>query len=249
MFADFAGSGAEADYPIRHYRGGEPRRFTWDEYLLATEGRLFGTDERVQFIDGILIDGVNGGPYRWDRARYYRAMELGVLIEGERSELLEGQIVRKPRLSRPHVVSIKQIVREMEGQFGTEHTVHSQSPMQAGPFSEPEPDVMVVGGTLENYDDHPTAANTVVVVEVSDGSSWKYRQRKTALYAACGVEELWRLDLPTRALEIRREPSQDPNGLWLYRRRLTYPEIGEVGLSCPTRALVNVSDLLPLRKS
>ena len=55
-------------------------------------------------------------------------------------------------------------------------------------YSEPEPDVALVTGTVRDYRfAHPTSA--VLVVEISDGSLRHDRTVKQRLYARCGIPE------------------------------------------------------------
>jgi Uma2 family endonuclease len=64
----------------------------------------------------------------------------------------------------------------------------------------------VVHGEPRDYrDGHPSRA--ALVVEVADSTLDFDRGRKLALYARCGVPEVWIVNLIDVALEVHREPS------------------------------------------
>ena len=89
--------------------------------------------------------------------------------------------------------------------FDSGFHVRIHHPPAVDDYSEPEPDVAVVTGTIRDYRDaHPTLA--VLVVEVSDESLHHDRTVKRRLYARCGIPEYWILALPDARLEVYRDP-------------------------------------------
>ncbi len=79
-----------------------------------------------------------------------------------------------------------------------------------GPFSlpngaEPEPDILVVPGTAEDYaDNHPLVTDVILLVEVSDSTLGKDIGPKRVSYAQAGVQDYWVVDLVHRQLEVSR---------------------------------------------
>jgi Uma2 family endonuclease len=74
--------------------------------------------------------------------------------------------------------------------------------------SEPEPDLVVVVGTEDDYPkSHPKAADARLVVEVSDTTLRFDRNRKRPAYSRAGIPEYWIINLPKRCLEVYRDPS------------------------------------------
>ena len=72
--------------------------------------------------------------------------------------------------------------------------------------SEPEPDVAVVKGVSEDFDDsHPRTAELVVEVAVSSAA---LDREMAALYAEAGVVEFWIVVVPERQVEVYRKPLQ-----------------------------------------
>jgi Uma2 family endonuclease len=123
--------------------------------------------------------------------------------------------------------------------------VREEKPIVLSDFSEPEPDIVVVKGTLRDTPRHPTPANTLLVVEVSESSLAADRKTKGAIYAKHGIQEYWILNLRRRELEIRRDPGLVGDEEYGYRFLQVIPESGSVApLAAPDR-LVLVADMLP----
>lgn len=73
------------------------------------------------------------------------------------------------------------------------------------------PDLMLV--TARSYSNHrPTAADTRLLVEVSDTSLSYDLGAKLALYAEAGVAEYWVIDIPHRALIVHCDPADGRYG-------------------------------------
>jgi Uma2 family endonuclease len=160
-------------------------------------------------------------PYRWTRAAYRRLIDLGVLQEGDRVQLVEGELVTMPVQKSPHATSLGLLQDVLPPLFGAGYVVRIQSPLICGDFSEPEPDVAVVRGTRRDFAaEHPSAA--VLVIEVSDTTLAYDRARKASLYARAGVPDYWIVNLPERCIEVYRDPGPQPDAVFGagYRTRL-----------------------------
>src|SRR5581483_10922707 len=71
-----------------------------------------------------------------------------------------------------------------------------QVPVTLSDTSEPEPDVTIVRGPLESYiDHHPTAADVIAAIEVSDSSLRFDRSTKQRNYALAGIGQYWIVNL------------------------------------------------------
>jgi Uma2 family endonuclease len=83
--------------------------------------------------------------------------------------------------------------------------IRTQDPIQLDDFSEPEPDLVIVRGTVLDYaEQHPRPSDVYLVVEVAD-STLKYDcETKDKLYAQAGIADYWVLDLKNRQLHIFR---------------------------------------------
>ncbi|MES3631152.1 MAG: Uma2 family endonuclease, partial [Longimonas sp.] len=103
--------------------------------------------------------------HRWTRAQYERMVDAGVLGPNDRVELIHGQIVPMGPQNSRHAAVTTKLMNTLVGICPDSHHVRSQVPLALGADSEPEPDVMVVPGSNEDFlDAHPTAATLVVEV-------------------------------------------------------------------------------------
>jgi len=181
------------------------------------------------------------------REEFERAGELGLFRPDERLELIGGEVVRKmsPQKS-PHATAIRRAEEAMRRTFPEGHDVRVQLPLALRHDSAPEPDVSVVAGRLDEYEDeHPRIA--VLVVEVADTTLAYDRGVKASLYASVGIPDYWILNLRDRVLEVLRDPEPEvmaPFG-YRYRTSLRFAEGDAVTpLQAPGHAIA-VADLLP----
>ncbi len=131
--------------------------------------------------------------------------ELG-FFEGQRVELIEGEVIRMSPVGPQHGTAIVVITDVLNRLFRPpQYTVRVQLPLAIGRKSEPEPDLAVVHGGLRDFKaQHPSTAS--LVIEVAESSLSYDRGTKASLYAKAGVAEYWIVDLIHRRLEVRREP-------------------------------------------
>src|SRR5262249_44315171 len=131
------------------------------------------------------------GARRLTVAEYHTMHDAGILMEGERVELLEGYIVEKPMRNPPHDVTLQRLTKRLLrlGLTGWEVRIQSAVSFQT---SEPEPDAAVVRGDETNFDArHPEPADFGVIFEVSDSSLLFDRKVKGKMYAEVGLPGYW----------------------------------------------------------
>jgi Uma2 family endonuclease len=183
---------------------------------------------------------------RWTRQEYEQLGELGVLDREERVELIEGEIFEMPPQLSRHITGVRLGENTLRAAFGAGFEVRGQAPLALGQYSEPEPDVAVVrGSVLDFVSEHPTSA--VLVVEVSETTLAFDREVKASLYAAAGIPEYWISNLVHGQLEILRDPGPMAETRFGYGyRSRTIARPGEtVTTLAPTSVQVAVDDLLP----
>lgn len=145
--------------------------------------------------------------HKWTVEEYYKMAELG-LFGDKRVELIEGEIVEMSAMGRPHVNTVRLAAHILETALGEGWFVQMQAPIRLHKRSEPEPDLAVIAGHWNDYDDeHPTTA--ALVIEVSDATLYRDRNYKGSLYAKAGVADYWIINLPKRQLEVYRHPITD----------------------------------------
>lgn len=150
-------------------------------------------------------------PRRITRDEYYRMAEMG-FFRGQRTELLEGEIVVLSPQGPPHYVGVMRVARLTEHVFGTRYAngfeVRMQGPIALGPHSESEPDVAVVRGRPgDGAVAHPQTA--ALMIDVSDSTLASDRGRKGSLFARAGIADYWIVNIPDVQLEVYRNPVPD----------------------------------------
>jgi len=140
---------------------------------------------------------------QWTRAEYHQMAELG-WFEGQRAELVEGEIVVLSPQKFAHAAATDRASEALRELLGDAFWVRMQLPIVLTDLSEPEPNVSVVPGKREDYSDHPRGA--ALVVEVSDTTVAFDRGKKLEIYAGSGIPEYWILDLQARVVEVRKRP-------------------------------------------
>ena len=182
---------------------------------------------------------------RWTRAEYDRMVEIGLLTEDDRVELVDGAILTMSPHNGPHATAIDLGNEALRAAFAERGHVRVQLPLSLDALSEPEPDLAVVEGGFRDYlDDHPASA--LLVVEVAD-TTLRFARRKGGLYARAGIREYWIVNLADRCLEVHRGPvarSEARYG-WAYSSVDRYgPDTTVSPLAAPS-AEVGVAQLLP----
>jgi Uma2 family endonuclease len=183
---------------------------------------------------------------RFSRAEYDKLIDLGVFQPGEAVELLGGHLVVAEPQGAAHYTAVVKTARALQAAFGAGWYVRTQGPVGLDDESEPEPDVAVVPGGVEDYGRaHPS--RVALIVEVAETSLAVDRQYKGSLYARAGVPDYWILNLVDRVLEIYREPRSDAAASfgWSYARSDVARPAASVAPLAAAGSSVPVSQLLP----
>jgi Uma2 family endonuclease len=111
---------------------------------------------------------------------------------------------------------------------------------------EPEPDLVVCGPLDQRRGRKPTAADALLVVEISDTSLESDRTGKLRMYARAAIPVYWIVNVRDRQVEVYTGPtgSADVPG---YSTQTNYPADGRVPVSIGGQAVAElaVTDLLP----
>jgi Uma2 family endonuclease len=74
--------------------------------------------------------------------------------------------------------------------------------------SEPEPEIAVVRGRVDDYPDrHPGPADIALVAEVSDSTLANDRGLKKRIYARAAIAEYWIVNLVERQIDVFSDPT------------------------------------------
>ncbi len=180
---------------------------------------------------------------KWN-VRECRFLTDNGLLEPGSFELIEGEIVFKMGQSRPHIITISHILRVLALIFGLE-ALQNQAQIGIGErdeFNDPEPDVAVLRGSVDDYPDREPdpATDVLLLVEAANSSVKGDTTVKAAIYARHGLPEYWVVAIPTRQLIVHRQPTADG-----YADVQMYDENAVVAPLARPDAQVRVADLLP----
>lgn len=142
---------------------------------------------------------------------YYKMIELGMIKDYEKAEIIEGELIQKMPIGDRHAAAVDFLNRFIIKNVSDDVLVRIQNPVRLTDYDEPEPDVVLAD--LRRYDGkrHPRPSEIILVIEVSD-STLKYdRNTKLLLYAEAEIPEVWIVNLPNDIIEIHQKPS---NGIY-----------------------------------
>jgi Uma2 family endonuclease len=147
---------------------------------------------------------------RFTAEEYHRLAEVGILREGERLELIEGEILCMSPIGLRHAACVGRLNRELTLALGRRALLWPQNPVRLFPDTEPQPDVVILRERQDGYAHAPASpADALLVVEVAD-TSYRYDRRvKLPLYARSGVSEMWIVDLTHDIVELHRDRQAD----------------------------------------
>ena len=138
------------------------------------------------------------------------ALESAGLLEWDRFELIDGELIPKVPKSRLHSIALLLLVEWLRGVFGTRN-VEQEVSIELGPLlsstNQPEPDVIVSRrSALEFRVSDPGPSDLLLVAEVSATTQDYDLGAKAAVYASGGIAEYWVVDLRTMRIVVHRNP-------------------------------------------
>jgi Uma2 family endonuclease len=138
---------------------------------------------------------------------YYRMAEVGVLAPEARVELIEGVIIDMAPIGSRHGGTETQLGELLSEAAGARAIMRMELPVRLSAWSEPQPDVVLLKRRSDYYKGgHPTAEDTLLVVEVSETSLRYDREVKVPLYASHKIPEVWLVDLKGGQIHFFRAP-------------------------------------------
>ncbi|MDB5307875.1 MAG: Uma2 family endonuclease [Gemmataceae bacterium] len=197
---------------------------------------------------------LQGGPFkapvagfrRFTVDEYHKLIQIGVLTENDRVELLEGFRVEKLPHDPRHDGTIQLVGDAFSHVLPAGWDVRVKMAVTLGE-SEPEPDLAVVRDEASGYmGRHPGPGDFGIVIEVSNTTLDSDRDDKSRIYAEAGLPVYWIVNLIDWRVEVYEQPSgptADPG----YGVSHAYTVGGAVPLVLGGQLIgsIPVSDLLP----
>jgi Uma2 family endonuclease len=146
--------------------------------------------------------------FRFTVDEYEQMIQVGILTEDDRVELIGGEIVAIGPIGPRHVDSVGILSRLLTFAMPGDVLVLVQSPVRLPNATEPEPDIALV--RFARYRSAlPGPGDIFTLIEVSDTTRDYDRNTKLPLYAAAGIPEAWLVDIAANRIERHTEPAAD----------------------------------------
>lgn len=172
---------------------------------------------------------------RFNVHEYYQMAAAGILMEDDRVELIEGEIVEMAPIGSRHAACVDRLTRLFSSQVGDAAIVHVQNPVRLDDHSEPEPDLALLKPRTDFYASaHPAPEDVLLLVEVADTSVGYDRSVKVPLYARAAIPVFWLVDLEREQVDVMQESTSDGyRTVQTYRRgeRLQLQDIPQLDIS------------------
>jgi Uma2 family endonuclease len=141
---------------------------------------------------------------------YYLMYESGVFANGERVELIRGEIIKMAAVGRRHAACVDRCNDVFAYKLGKKVLIRIQNPLALDNTSEPEPDVLLLKRKADFYESgHPRPADVFLLVEVADSTINSDRELKIPIYAEDGITEVWLIDINSACIEVYRHPTAE----------------------------------------
>ena len=159
-------------------------RFTVEEFHKMGEAGIFGADDRVELIDGEVVEMAAMGDRHVECVmRLNRLLSRWAFLgTAEDTGVAEGILFVSP-----------------------------QSSLRISGYGEPQPDLVLLR-RYEGRTGTPVPEEALLVVEVADTSLDYDREWKLPLYAAAGIPEAWLVDLTEDRVEVHSAPESGGTG-------------------------------------
>ena len=146
--------------------------------------------------------------HKFTADEYQRMGEVGILCEGDRVELIEGEIVDMPPIGDKHNAAVDRLTRWFDRRVGDNAIVRVQGSVRLNYQTEPQPDVILLRWRDDFYASGGAGRDDILlIVEVAHSSLAYDRDVKADLYARNSVPEYWLVDLEARSITVFRGPA------------------------------------------
>jgi len=147
--------------------------------------------------------------YRVSVKEWHKMGKYNIFPPETRIELIEGEIIAMAPIGATHAGCVFNLIEILSTQKGKAAQINVQNPIQLNNLSEPEPDFVLLRPNPQLYQNgHPTAADILLLIEVSDSTINYDRGTKIPLYAKDGIVESWIIDLNAKQVEVYLNPTR-----------------------------------------
>lgn len=141
---------------------------------------------------------------------YHQMINVGILKEDDRVELIDGEIISMPPIGPRHASNVDRLTAIFYAKCGNNIIVRVQSPVQLDDSSEPQPDITILKPRADFYETaHPKPEDIFLIIEIADSSMEYDRTYKLPKYAQSNISEVWLFDKQKHRIEVYKRPYND----------------------------------------
>ena len=145
---------------------------------------------------------------RFTADEYQEMGRAGILREADRVELIDGEVLAMSPIGAPHTGTVNRLTRLFSARAGDAAIVQVQGAVRLDPYSEPQPDVVLLRPRDDFYGTALAGpADILLTVEVAQSSLAYDRGVKADLYARRGIAEHWLVDLNDAVVTRYTDPA------------------------------------------
>lgn len=175
--------------------------------------------------------------------QFHRMIEAGVFAEGDRVELIDGEMRDMTPIGPPHFSCTNTLTMIFAPRLAGKAIVSVQGPLVLDDGTELYPDLLILKQRADRYGQStPTGQDAYLVIEVADSSLSIDLRTKLPKYAQAGIRRYWVVDIRHRTIHDYRDPA--PFG-GRYRQLHSVSEGGLAVTIEGVEVQVDVGDLFP----
>jgi Uma2 family endonuclease len=147
--------------------------------------------------------------FKFTTQQYQLMHEAGFFDDGDRLELINGEIKTMSPIGRKHVACIIRLDKLIQKKLGDRVMVSTQNSICLDDNAQPQPDLAILKPRDDFYESGlPTPKDILLIIEVADSSIDYDRDVKSPLYSAAGILEMWLFDVNQKIIEAYSQPSR-----------------------------------------
>jgi hypothetical protein len=183
--------------------------------------------------------------YRLTVDKYQRMVQVGILDENDRVELIEGLLIAKRKKSPRDATTLCLLGTALAKMLPEDKVMRNQSAVTLSD-SVPEPDLAIAEGPARRYIAvRPGPGDLHLVVEVAESSLQIDRADKLRIYARARIPVYWIANLVDNQVEVYTQPRAGRTPTYLQRQDYGPDEDVPVLIEGREVARLSVRDFLP----
>ena len=140
--------------------------------------------------------------------QFHRMIEAGVFAEGDRIELIDGEMRDMTPIGPRHNSCTDSLTMTFAPKLAGKAIVRVQGALVLDDGTEFYPDLLVLRQRADRYQrSNPTGEDTYLVIEVADTSLSVDRDTKLPKYARAAIRRYWVADIQNRTIHDYRDPA------------------------------------------